>query len=44
MTRFSVPAFEYDMPHDERAALVRSLSNRLVYSGGKDPITATRRD
>ena len=44
MTRFSVPAFEYDMPHDERAALVRSLSNRLVYSVGKDPITATRRD
>jgi starch phosphorylase len=36
--------FEIETLGDDRASLRRSLSNRLVYSIGKDPITATTRD
>jgi starch phosphorylase len=36
--------FEYDKLGEDRAALRHSLSNRLIYSLGKDPITATHRD
>ncbi len=37
-------SFEYDKLGNDRASLKRSLSNRLIYSLGKDPITATHRD
>ncbi len=40
----SVAGFDYDKLDLHRASLRRSLSNRLVYSMGKDPITATTRD
>ena len=36
--------FEFDKLGNDRASLRRSLSNRLIYSIGKDPITATHRD
>jgi starch phosphorylase len=36
--------FQYDELGDDREALRRSLSNRLIYSIGKDPIMATHRD
>ncbi len=36
--------FEYDVLGKDSASLRRSLSNRLIYSLGKDPITATYRD
>src|SRR5574342_806985 len=36
--------FEFDNLGNDRASLKRSLSNRLIYSIGKDPITATHRD
>jgi glucan phosphorylase len=36
--------FEIETLGDDRASLRRSLSNRLVYSIGKNPITATTRD
>ncbi len=36
--------FEYDKLGEDRASLRHSLSNRLIYSLGKDPITATHRD
>jgi starch phosphorylase len=36
--------FEFDKLDNDRASLRRSLSNRLIYSIGKDPITATHRD
>ncbi len=39
-----VAGFEYDKLDLHRASLRRSLANRLVYSMGKDPITATTRD
>jgi len=37
-------SFEYDKLGNDPASLKRSLSNRLIYSLGKDPITATHRD
>ena len=39
-----VPDLEIDVVGRDRASLRRSLGNRLVYSIGKDPITATTRD
>jgi starch phosphorylase len=36
--------FEYDKLGQDRRSLKRSLANRLIYSLGKDPITATTRD
>ena len=36
--------FSYDKLGNDSASLKRSLSNRLIYSMGKDPITATHRD
>ncbi len=36
--------FEYDKLGQDRASLRHSISNRLIYSMGKDPITATHRD
>jgi starch phosphorylase len=39
-----VPGLECDTPGRDRTSLRRSLANRLVYSIGKDPITATTRD
>jgi len=36
--------FQYDQLGSDRDALRRSLANRLIYSMGKDPITATSRD
>ena len=35
---------EVDRPEMDQAGLKRSLSNHLVYSVGKDPLTATERD
>jgi starch phosphorylase len=40
----SKDAFECDELGRDRDSLRRSLANRLVYSMGKDPITATTRD
>ena len=37
-------SFQYDKLGNDLASLRRSLSNRLIYSLGKDPITATHRD
>jgi starch phosphorylase len=37
-------AFSYDKLGSDRDALRRSLANLLIYSLGKDPITATSRD
>ncbi|HSQ78883.1 MAG TPA: glycogen/starch/alpha-glucan phosphorylase [Nitrospirota bacterium] len=37
-------SFVYDKIGSDPASLKRSLSNRLIYSLGKDPITATHRD
>jgi len=36
--------FHYDKPGNDSDSLKRSLSNRLIFSMGKDPITATHRD
>jgi starch phosphorylase len=36
--------FIYDKIGRDLASVRRSLSNRLIYSMGKDPITATHRD
>ena len=44
MTSFANERFECETPGRDRESLRRSLSNRLVYSMGKDPITATPRD
>ncbi|HVC21389.1 MAG TPA: glycogen/starch/alpha-glucan phosphorylase [Vicinamibacterales bacterium] len=44
MTTVFTDAFECDVPALDRESLRRSLANRLVYSMGKDPITATTRD
>jgi starch phosphorylase len=38
------PVFQCDQLGRDRASLRRSLCNRLVYSMGKDPLTATARD
>ena len=40
----TIDNFEFDKPGMDRASLRRSLANRLIYSLGKDPITATTRD
>ncbi len=37
-------SFHYDKLDNDRQSLKHSLSNRLIYSLGKDPITATHRD
>ena len=37
-------AFRYDTPGCDAAALRRSIANRLTFTVGKDPITATERD
>mgnify|MGYP000203295225 CR=1 FL=1 len=37
-------ALELDRPEMDQAGLIRSLANHLVYSVGKDTITATERD
>jgi starch phosphorylase len=37
-------AFSYDKLGNDRDSVRRSLANRLIYSLGKDPITATNRD
>lgn len=39
-----VTKLEWDTLGQDRAALRKSLANRLIYSMGKDPITATTRD
>jgi len=44
MTTASTNAFACDELGQDRESLRRSLSNRLVYSMGKDPLTATTRD
>ena len=44
MTTIKRDGFEYDRLGKDRASLRKSLSNRLIYSLGKDPITATHRD
>ncbi len=36
--------FQYSKRGQDRAALMHSFANRLIYSLGKDPITATHRD
>src|SRR5512147_273201 len=40
----TLSGFEYSKRGQDREALKHSLSNRLIYSMGKDPITATHRD
>jgi starch phosphorylase len=40
----AVPDLEIDVLGRDRESIRRSLENRLVYSIGKDPITATTRD
>jgi glycogen phosphorylase len=37
-------SFEYDKRGSDPASLKRSIANRLIFSLGKDPITATHRD
>jgi len=44
MTTSKKNNFQYDKLGEDRASLRHSLSNRLIYSLGKDPITATHRD
>jgi len=44
MTTDQKDGFQYDEPGNDRASLRRSLANRLIFSMGKDPITATHRD
>ena len=44
MASHMVNNFDFDKPGVDRASLRRSLANRLIYSLGKDPITATTRD
>ena len=44
MTPFPTGLFECDKLGKDRESLRRSLSNGLVYSMGKDPITSTTRD
>jgi starch phosphorylase len=44
MTNDKKIGFMYDKLGNDPASLKHSLSNRLIYSLGKDPITATHRD
>jgi starch phosphorylase len=44
MTPVKRDRFEYDKLGQDRKSLKRSIANRLIYSLGKDPITATTRD
>ncbi len=44
MTTMKKDGFSYEKLGRDRESLKRSLSNRLIYSMGKDPITATHRD
>jgi starch phosphorylase len=44
MTPSTQDAFEWDVVGKDRESLRRSLANRLIYSLGKDPLTATKRD
>jgi starch phosphorylase len=44
MATFSAPGFECDDLKSDRESIRHSLANRLVFSMGKDPITATKRD
>jgi glycogen phosphorylase len=44
MSAIKKDGFEYDRLGKDRASIRKSLSNRLIYSLGKDPITATHRD
>ena len=44
MTPVKKDGFEYDKLGQDRASIRKSISNRLIYSLGKDPITATHRD
>jgi glycogen phosphorylase len=44
MTPFTKDNFKYDKLGKDRQSLKHSLCNRLIYSMGKDPITATHRD
>lgn len=44
MTTIKKDGFEYDKLGKDRASIRKSLSNTLIYSLGKDPITATHHD
>jgi len=44
MSKARQSKFEYDKRGQDRDSLRHSLCNRLIYSLGKDPITATHRD
>ncbi len=44
MTINKIDEFEHSKRGQDRAALKHSFANRLIYSLGKDPITATHRD
>ncbi len=44
MSSSTVPRFDYDTIGRDQRSFRRSVSNRLVYSMGKDPIMATPRD
>src|SRR6185436_10545151 len=44
MATFSAPGFQTDDLNTSREAIRRSLANHLVFTIGKDPITATTRD
>ena len=44
MTTNKKDGFEYDKLGNDAHSFIHSLSNRLIYSMGKDPITATHRD
>ncbi len=44
MTTINKDGFEYSKRGQDRLSLKHSFANRLIYSIGKDPITATHRD
>ena len=44
MTTNKREGFEYSKRGQDRLSLKHSFANRLIYSLGKDPITATHRD
>ena len=44
MTINKIEGFEYSKRGQDRLSLKHSFANRLIYSLGKDPITATHRD
>ena len=44
MTINNKDGFEYSKRGQDRLSLKHSFANRLIYSLGKDPITATHRD